>query len=301
MFKNVLVPLDGSELAERAIPYASELAGPQGKVMLVRATMAHHRLHNSPTSEADAIGEAEHYLKEVTNRFQDGGAQFEWHTYYGPAPEAILDETVLRRCDTIVMSTHGRGGLERFLYGSVAEQVIAHSLVPVLLIPARCQLSWPPAEGSRVLVALDGSDVAESALEPAIRLAQRLHLPLRLLEVIQPSETAYYDLTGPLNDTRVKDAETYLGCVQARLQARQLLVGTEVNLGRPSDVIADVAQAERTAAVVMSTHGRDGVARLVMGSVTAGVLHQAAVPMLVVRPAAVERVVEPSSALQAAF
>src|SRR5262249_42595233 len=90
------------------------------------------------------------------------------------------------RADCVVMSTHGRSGLERLLYGSVAEQVLHDAEIPLVMIPARSHTSWAGPDARRVLVPLDGSQSSEAALEPAVGLASRIGASLLLLRVVQP-------------------------------------------------------------------------------------------------------------------
>src|SRR5438034_9047609 len=133
MFRKILVPLDGAELAEQALPYARRLAGTLGRLLLVRAS-----------SDDASAADVEDYLDGHANRLQQDGAAAEWHLYYGPPAEAIGHEASLQRADTVVMSTHGRSGVQRLMFGSVAEQVLHDAEMPVLLVPARTHTSWHP-------------------------------------------------------------------------------------------------------------------------------------------------------------
>ena len=135
----ILVPLDGSALAESAIPQAVELArGAGATVMLVRAAEAHTLPGVDPTeAQVAVVSEAEEYLAAVTARLKKEGLQaVETSVWYGPAGPAIVDAARLRKADLIVMSTHGRSGLGRLILGSVAESVLRGTSTPILLLRA---------------------------------------------------------------------------------------------------------------------------------------------------------------------
>jgi nucleotide-binding universal stress UspA family protein len=129
----VLVPLDGSELSERALPFAVALAQQHGgALLLLEATDVHH-----PNDQADA------YLGNWAERLVHGcGLRVVRDVVTGEAGHAIVDEAALHGVDLIVMATHARTGVERALKGSVADYVLHHASVPVLLVPAACDRSW---------------------------------------------------------------------------------------------------------------------------------------------------------------
>ncbi|HET7874228.1 MAG TPA: universal stress protein, partial [Methylomirabilota bacterium] len=135
----ILVPLDGSTLAEAAIPKAVEMArmGLSG-LLLVRAAEAHTLPGADPTdAQVEVVREAEEYLKDVAERLaRDGARNVETSVWYGPAASAIVDAARLRKADLIVMTTHGRSGLGRLILGSVAESVLRGTSTPILLLRA---------------------------------------------------------------------------------------------------------------------------------------------------------------------
>jgi nucleotide-binding universal stress UspA family protein len=281
MFRKVLVPLDGSELAERALPYACRLAGTLGRLVLIRAA-----------GEREPRDDVRTYLDAVAARLQQGGAATEWHVYYGSASGAIGNEAALQRADTVVMSTHGRSGVQRLVCGSVAEQVLHEAEVPVLLVPARANTAWDAGSGRRIVIPLDGSALAEAALEPAIVLAGRLRAALLLVGVVQPLDlvAAGYDALAAIElEPRENQVSAYLESVAAGLRQRGLRVATLAEVGQPAVVIARLAAQAETAAVAIATHGRRGLAQLVLGSVTSDLVRHATAPLLVVRPYATER------------
>lgn len=132
----ILVPLDGSALAESAIAKAMDLAGGKSTLMLLRAAEAHTLPGVDPTeAQVEVVREAEEYLASVAARLKEQGIDsVETSVWYGPAASAIVDAARLRKADLIVMSTHGRSGLGRLILGSVAESVLRGSTTPILLL-----------------------------------------------------------------------------------------------------------------------------------------------------------------------
>ena len=139
MFKQILVPLDGSSLAEAILPQVQELAKALGaELFLVRAAAAHVFPGADPTEEeVDVVQKAEAYVAEVAGRLRDAGIPIHTAVRYGEAAEEILEHIGVNAIDLVAMSTHGRSGLSRLVLGSVATQVVHHATVPVLLMRAR--------------------------------------------------------------------------------------------------------------------------------------------------------------------
>lgn len=297
MAGTILVPLDGSPLAERALPYAELLAQAlEARLVLVRAVVAHTFPGVDPTdAQVRAVEEAEAYLAGLAARLAERGLAVETATPYGDAVQEILLEIDLRRADLVVMATHGRSGLGRWVYGSVAAGVLARSPVPVLLVRAwQPSLAAPPiAKQPRLLVPLDGSEFAEEALPVAVRLAERLGGSLVLVQAVPvPMPVAVpggvvvpeaFDL-----DSAQAEAHAYLRRVADRLAREHpgLESQVEVRVGLAADAIVAASRDHHAALVVMATHGRTGVGALLLGSVADAVLRQGSVPLLLVRPAA---------------
>ena len=137
-FKKILVPLDGSVLAEHALGKVTELAASGAAVMLIRAAEAHTLPGVDPTDmQVEVVREAEEYLARVAARLQrDGIKDLQTSVWYGPAASAIVEAARLRGADLIVMGTHGRSGLGRLILGSVAESVLRGTTTPILLVRA---------------------------------------------------------------------------------------------------------------------------------------------------------------------
>jgi len=310
MFRTVLVPLDGSELAERALPYAVSLAKPgRAKVVLVRvalppapvildgATLEH--------DQAEAIDEAEQYVAGVAEKLRTV-VPVETSVRYGRAAAGIIESINQDTPDAVVMATHGRTGLAHLLVGSVAEAVIADSSVPVFTIYAQPgELPAPPFDPTeaRVVVPLDGSDFAEAALPTVVDLIGTGG-ELVLVTVVEPPQQLLPDEFGNVlayldqqEESLTREARGYLAGVQAKILEKypRARISTEVRVGTAASGVI-VAAADRVAdLVVMASHGRTGVRRAVFGSVTGTVLREGSTPVLVVHPRATS---QPTAARQ---
>ena len=136
--KTILVPLDGSRLAEMALAPALEMARDKGaKLVLLRAAEAHTTVADPTEAQVAVVREAEGYLTDLRTRLEaDGAVEVETTVWYGPPADAIVEAARYRAADLIVMSSHGRSGLGRLVLGSVAETVLRSTLIPILLIRA---------------------------------------------------------------------------------------------------------------------------------------------------------------------
>ncbi len=277
----ILLPLDGSPLAELALPYAERLArATDAHIVAVRAI--------APPVPAALQAEVESYLETVASRLRDHGLSAETATPAGAPGAAILQEARARGADMIVMSSHGRSGVGRWIYGSVADQVLRQAPVPVLLTAHADTVRWRPDQPLRMLLPLDGSVLGEAALDSARELAEKLHAEMVVMRVVEPVfyDMAYYAPIDP--EPELKAARVYLDSVAERVAAGGSAgpVTVRVEFGQAVGTIAEVAAELQAGLIAMATHGRSGLARFVMGSVATGVLQRAGVPLLLVRPAA---------------
>jgi nucleotide-binding universal stress UspA family protein len=293
MLKTILVPLDGSTLAERALTYAAVLARrSNAKIVLVEAVQAHTLPGVDPSNaQFELTNGAEAYLKSKSDRLDADGIRAEAHVCYDSPVCAILGAAERQQADLIVMSTHGRGGLSRMLYGSVADQILRRSKIPVLLVPSIVEHAWPPDGPLSLLVPLDGSELAADALQPAGLLTELFGARLTLLRAIQP---AAYPLYGegyayiPFDEeAELAEARRYLEDQASRLGESGGRVNTKVAVGEPARVIGEIAREQDVDVVVMATHGHGGLSRLILGSVATATLRHTTAPLLLVRPTAV--------------
>jgi nucleotide-binding universal stress UspA family protein len=288
VFNTLLVPLDGSELAERALPYAVRLAAERGgRLVLTRAALA------PPPSGLDwerqqmeVMEEARAYLSVVAEKLATR-VPVTTAPVYGHAPDAIIAAVEQFSPDSIVMATHGRTGLAHLLHGSVAEAVLTRSPVPVFVVFARPgEAAAPPfaSASARILVPLDGSEFAETALPVALEIVGAAG-ELVLSTVAPAPDHVELDDYGHVRayldqqETAVRrEALEYLRGVEAQLKQRrpELHFALDVRIGDPAPGIAMAEIACAADLVVMATHGRTGLRRAVLGSVAGAVLTRVA-------------------------
>ena len=317
MFKRILVPLDGAARAERAIPVAARLAkASNGSVILLQVVvppidysgyLAQGPLLSESMIEA-YLDEAKSYLVTLAESNDLAGINTKVEVMFGTPAQDIFTVTHSRRVDLIVMSSHGRTGFTRWALGSVAHKVVHHSPVPVLVLrddaPLPTETHLDAAGPLRALVPLDGSPLAETALEPAAYLVAALTSPsggaLHLAQVVKlPSTTHDEEFIAKIGTEILDNAKTYLAAVKDRLDEtlKELKLSITWSVAIESDVAdAITGMAEHVAEgkeakglhdcdlIVISTHGRGGWERWTMGSVTERVLNGARLPVLVVRP-----------------
>ncbi len=323
MFQRILVPLDGSTRAERALPVAARLArASDGTVVLLRVVSTpiewrSHHFQPFPEGALQLDSEAAmNYLNTLLSLQDLEGIGVKTKTLPGDAASGILDAAKEEQSDLIVICSHGDTGFKRWFVGSVAQKVARHGPVPVLILHEEGSLptsSYPdrsrPLCALMGMVALDGSVLAETALLPAASLVAALAAPacgtLLLTRVVTlpgtESKGGHRVHVDPqMREQLLDEATEYLNTVAERL--RHDLAG-QLDLTITSSVAVgmDVADALIRAAengeeaggirtsgscslLALATHGREGVQRLALGSVTERVLGATRLPLLIVRP-----------------
>lgn len=291
----VVVPLDGSELSERALPYATALAKALGlKLHLAsvweaqeeRAELLARGIQVPPNVE-DHVAD---YLRDVAQGIRKQGLAVETAVRSGRAAEEIVHLLEERQARFLVLASHGRSGLSRWWYGSVAGSLVREAPVSTLLIgPRVLKKRGKRILMRRILVPLDGSPLAEAALERAAELAQAFGGEIVLAEVLGwAGQGAVFGVpevdVGRIDQELTEAAGTYLARARQRLP-EQLSVETKVLHGAPAEALSELIRAERIDLVVMTSHTRAGIARAILGSVAERML-QAPAPVLLVRPGA---------------
>lgn len=289
----LLVPLDGSSIAEQAIPFAQSIAPPDGEIVLFTAVpevapllaQLASPIASAPDAyEAAALAAAQRTLEEAAIRYGQsrGTSPLRSLTAAGDPAAAILRISDEREIDMVVMTTRGRGAIGRSVHGSVADRVTRCSRVPVLLIHPR-DTGAPPHSGSieRLVVPLDGSSRAESSLPLVIALATRLRVPVLLVRVVSVmSITAWPEEYRALVTQSEQDAGQYLATIAANLAHEGIVTSTLELDGSPFFAISDATEPGDV--VVITSHGRGGVLRWFLGSVAEKLVREAPVPVLVI-------------------
>jgi nucleotide-binding universal stress UspA family protein len=316
MYRSLLVPLDGSPFGEHALPYALSIA---------RRTGATVQLLNVLSPIASLYAEAPLFIDEhLEQRLRD--RQVEAQQKYldrvarrieaastvkvvkllddGDIAPTIRAQAIRNKTDLVVMTTHGRGQMGRFWLGSVADELVRESPVPVLLLrptEEAVDLAREPAL-KHFLIPLDGSELAEQMLPKVIGLGRLLDADYTLMRVVKPVGTlapagdpgavgfqveALMDRIATLQHQLVQEARDYLERAAAPMREAGLTVGSRVDVAdQPATAILEDAVPPQIDLVALETHGRRGLSRLFLGSVADKVIRAARVPVLVHHPTA---------------
>lgn len=299
MFKKILLAVDDSSCAERAGRVAFDLTQKLSSQLVVLHVVTRPA---APFGLGTPQEELDRYAEELLEPWralarEEGVAAQALYQHGEKVAETVVLVAGEYGCDLIVMGTHGREGLQRVFLGSVAERVSRLSRVPLLLVRGDGGVGPLGSGISRVLAPVDGSESGLGALKAADKLATLLGAELELLTVIPyiPPIT-YLDGTGIGSTAAVFNQEANEKAMQeeatAALEAAKRVaqapnLKTEiVKADRQSvaQVIVDYARQQGADLIVVGSHGRTGLDRLLLGSVAEGVIHHAGVPVLLVRP-----------------
>jgi nucleotide-binding universal stress UspA family protein len=314
MFRTILTPLDGSTFGEWALPMALNIARRSAAdlrllhVVPPPATLySENALFIQDSDLESYVREHQrsaslYYLGAVAKRLkglaEPGAARI---VVEGEVRDAIRAQAELGRADLVVMTTHGRGPLGRLWLGSVADELVRTLSMPVLL--TRPKEGAPDLEREadlkRILIALDGSPLAEQVLKPAVEIGRLTGAELLLLRVVRPIKLPEYGwsvssavhLAQALEDLnewekkQCESAEKYLDATAAPLRARAMAVRTRVVIeDQPAVGILQEAQKEDADLIALATHGRRGLSRFFLGSIADKVVRGGRLPVLLVRP-----------------
>lgn len=295
MFQHVLVPLDGSRLAEAALPVAvcvAERLGATVTLLHVIERGAPAAVHGQP--HLTDPGRAEQYLEEVRRRAFPPVVSVASHVHrieQADVARSLVDHGVELGADLVVMCTHGAGGLRHRLFGTVAQKVIALGRLPVLLVPAEAPAARRFA-CRHALVPLDGRPAHEQALPVAAALVRSWKGTVHLLRVVPtlttlaPTGAASAQLlpgtTVNLLDLEEDRGREYVEAQRARLQANGVDATADVVRGDAVGAIIDAARRFQADLVIVGTHGRRGMEAFWAGSVAPRLVGRVAVPLLLV-------------------
>jgi nucleotide-binding universal stress UspA family protein len=310
MYRNLLVPLDGSAFAEHALPLALSIAKRAGSGITI--VHAHHPLAalyvDSPvlidsSLESDLMKHKREYLDRVASHLATV-SQLRVKPLFmvGEIVETIGRVAASTEVDLVVMTTHARGPLGRFWLGSVADALLRHLSVPILLVRAQ----EGPADYNKdvtfrhILIPLDGSALAEQILDPSVQFGKLMDTDLTLVRVLSPAMLSGFGLQGgqiglqarsivdralAIQKELRKSASDYLEKMAQKLRAESLRIKTIVAEDQqPGVAILREAAANAADLIALETHGRRGLARMMLGSVADKVVRGASVPVLLQRP-----------------
>jgi nucleotide-binding universal stress UspA family protein len=293
--RSILVPLDGSPLAERALPYAVGLARrSRARLHLVVVNEPRTIARGGPGAFAlerhvDArLGEElRRYATDVERRVtSESGVETEATVLEGPPVPTLAGFLQVSAPDLLIVSSHGRtGGQARWL-GSVTDALVRTSMSPVLVVPTREDAPVGSGAVTRVLVALDGTRAAESAVEKAIALLNAAGVEYRLMSAVRPLHPLVRTVAGDAEYERDLAEqrgilEAYLSALATGLRSRGVDARPEVRVdAHPAEAILASAVEHRVDLIVLATHARGPLGRILLGSVADKVLRSSPVPVL---------------------
>lgn len=302
MYKKILVPLDGSPMAERILPYTAAV----GKAFQIPVELLH--VVDPDTFQAFVDPEHSRYLDTIESDLKQRGANYlariagtfpssmaaECHVHVGHPAEQIVEKAAEDAATLVAMSTHGYSKFQRLFLGSVADKVLHACTNPLLLVRAK-EDDGPKSNEviiDRLLVPLDGSSLAENALPHVIALGSVMDLKIVLFRVYSLMPSFYVmegyppDVERPARDRMREETELYLKNKSEELRSHGLKDVSYVMVeGDAAKEITEMAQQMPKNLVAMCTHGRSGVGRWVLGSVTDRVVRQSGDAVLVLRAA----------------
>ena len=296
--RSIVVSLDGSPISEQIFPYVTILARRCSAVVTLVHVVDDSAINelsawqNLPSVKALVDRDMERagtYLADFRGRLESAGIATSTEVILGSPAKAIVDLAQRTGADVIAMSTRGRGGLIRQVLGSVAEKVVRTAATPVLLYHPQ-GTSMPTAAIDHLLVPLDGSALAEKVLPIVEQAATSLKVPVTLFRAIAgytfsfpvPMPDGAAETSTQILEAIAKDAVEYLSNQATALKAKGLEAVYRHAVGDPSEDLVKAADEVPASIIVMSTHGRGGMARAVLGSVADKVMRSSGRPVLLV-------------------
>lgn len=301
MFRRILAPVDGSSFSEHAIPHAARIAAASGAKLELALVHSVFPPVGEAIVQSDAVAEWEReqrrretdYLHDLARRLTSSASSTVDPLLLTGDVVAVLEHEIQARAvDLVVMTTHGRGGLARAWLGSVADALIRHVDPPLLLIrPVEGEGVQPEGSAApftHVLIALDGSEQAERALEPATALARMDAARVTLLRVASPPlfPSPYIPFAVGITEAEqqhyVDEARGYIDGQLQKLKQRGIDATGETPFDySPAHAVLQFAERSAVDLVALGTHGRGLVERSLLGSVSDKVVRAADVPVLV--------------------
>lgn len=296
MYDKILVPLDCSDLAEIALPYAEELAGSMGsKITLIHISEEtddeHDHMHRAYIEKMVEI--TKQSIKKYFVKLSVKSIKVDSVFFAGHIAEQIVDYAEEQKIGLIVMATHGRSGIRRWVLGSVAAKVVSATEQPMLLI--RANDTSPKRRKKQLfkkaLVPLDGSKESEAIIPYIGELASKLKTEVVLFHVVAPVQF-FYGIPGEASnppygpddiDKLVAKKKGYLDTLGAGLKEKGIKTSSSVVVGEPAKDIVSKANEIHANVVAMSTRGHSGFDRWTLGSTADKVLHGGNTPIMIVR------------------
>ncbi len=296
IINNLLIPLDGSSLAESVLPYTAQLA----KKLNVTVTLLHIIESDAPEKihgqrHLTKPAQAEDYLNSISSLeiFKNIGIDTHVHeTSVKDVSKSISDHSKELKQDLVILCTHGKSGIHHLLFGSIAQQVISLGITPVLLInPLQY---YPDAIYSfeNFLIPLDGNPDHEHVLDYAAAFAKMCRANIHLFVAIPnfgtmsgeftPANRFLPGTTSKMMDMIVIDAEEYLSKLQAKLEEMGLKVTVSLSRSDPANAITEISKKIKADLIVLATHGKKGAEAFWEGSITPRISKSSKIPLLII-------------------
>lgn len=282
-YQKILVPLDGSPLAERALPYARAIAqATKGKIILFAVGTPPPEMTEKPTRA---------YLGNKAKELEASKIKTSTEVVYGNAAEEIIKFAEKSNVDLIVITTHGYSGIKRWILGSVTHKVLVGTTAPTLLIHSKSP-EVAQVGIKKVLLPLDGSELSEQSIPYVEALAPGTGAEIILLRVVEPLLPPTIEFAAAVDSSQAyrlmaeeqQLAEKYLGDLKDKLTKKGLNIKPVVVVGKAADSVVEIADKEKVDLIAMTTRGRSGLSRFVYGSVTSKVHGVAQQPVLLINP-----------------
>jgi nucleotide-binding universal stress UspA family protein len=286
MYKEILFPFDGSDGAAETLHHAAEIAnwtGGEIRLLYVADTTEYSTTRVQSTVVDGQVKHGETVLETAIETLDSLGVEYATDVVQGAPAETIVDYAEEYDHDVIVMPTQGRQGLSRYLLGSVTEKVVRLSNVPVLTARMNHDDEFVfPYE--RVLLATDGSEVAEHAAMHGLDLAAALDATVHALSTVETDALGPDVRSETVTTARRETAEAAVETIANAAQRRGIDdVVRHVGEGPPAETILEYVEDEGIDAVVMGTTGRRGIGRILLGSIAEKTVRSAPVPVITVR------------------
>lgn len=290
--KKILVPLDGSPLAESVLPYVAELARCTGAEVEIVTAVSDVSLWD-PIATAVAWEREEElalgYTESQREGLESNGVKATTKVVRGDPAKAIVSAAAEDGSELIALSTHGRSGISRWLFGSVTGRVLENSKAPLLIVRPP-EMDHPGGAINKILVPLDGSELAERVLPMVEELAKDCGSTIVLMQAVPPL-TAYPGVeayaasaVGEVLTDMQKKSKEYLNGLVAKLEGKGLKAAAVSTTSLPTESILTAADEVDADLIAIATHGRSGLGRFVLGSVADAVIRRSHRPCLVVHP-----------------
>ena len=283
MYEKILVPLDGSEVAEQAMPYVEQMAQRlKSEIILITVCLPGDPLERALTE----------YIERRAEKIQSLGVKTRSLCIEGEPATSIINFAEKNKVGLIVISTHGKTGVSNWPLGSIASKVVQRSNIPVFLVRSTHPGKAPAEiELSKILVTLDSSRFSEAIIPYVEKLAKSMNSEVTLLRVIEsaklPQLAAYRDREKYEKDFMAKmerEAERYLDKKKTALAGKGVKVNSAFLTGKPIETILQYSEEKSVNLVALTTHGFSGISKWAYGSVASKIIEGSPKPVLLVRP-----------------